>query len=246
MSVLYTGAAQERMGSGVPERVAGVAQPSISIRLHGERLALNWRSTWCLDNITVERLPEAEWKEFGDSAYPWPELVDAKIQELRTKHLSDHPSARRSDLLNWADEGIGIRKYLPYWAAAPALGSDEAIVNSMGFGWPFRATLWRQVQRRDATTALIQDTPIWETRTEEVFDALAWRPIIAGLLGDGFVFGGVGWLLWMALASMIRKALVAGGRCALCGYLSGAPEGNARRECPECGHVPVTGSAGNS
>lgn len=199
MSVLYTGAAQARMGSGVPERIDGVAQPSMSIRPQGERLALNWRSTWCLDNISVERLPEADWREYGESAYPWPGAVEARIQDLRTKHLSGNPSARKPDLLEWTDSGAEMRDDLPYWAAVPAPGSDEAIVHSMGFGWPFRATLCMQVLCRDATTGLIEDPPIWETRSEEVLTSLAWRPIVAGLLADGVVFGGAAWLVWMTL-----------------------------------------------
>lgn len=240
MSALYTGAAQEWMGSGEPLRVDGVAQPAVSIRVHGERMVLKRSFTWCLDSVAVERLPAADWEEYGDSSYPWPETVETKIERLRTEHLSDPPSARRPDPLKWADSGLGIRDDVPYWAAVPALGSNEASASSMGFGWPFRATLREQVLRRDATTGLVEDPQIWETRTEEVFDALAWRPILPGLLADGLVFGGTVWLGWMALASMVRRALVSGGRCAHCGHLSGAREVAAHHPCPECGLVPPT------
>lgn len=243
MSVVYTGAVQEWMGSGVPERISGVPQPLTSIRVLGERMALNWRSTWCLDNITVERLPETDWKDYGDSAYPWPEALESRIQSLRAKHLSDDPSARRPELLTWSDMGIGLKTNLPYWASAPASGSNEAIVNSMGFGWPFRATLAKQVQRRDATTNLIEDAPIWETRTQEIFNALAWRPIIAGLLADGILYGVAVWLAWIACSSMIRKALVSGGRCAHCGYLVGVRVGTSVAACPECGEPPLSKTA---
>lgn len=238
LSVLYTGACQLWTGSWQHSRVGDDLQAVSRVPLDGERMSVCWSATWCFDDIEVERTAEPHGRRFGDTAYPYLSVVDAGDLECRTNHSSNDRVALTPTGSAWADSVEGMWSELPSWAAHPVPGSDEVIVSSTGFGWPFRATLFKQVLLRDATTGRSESAPIWETRSDAVLNALAWRPIVPGLLADGVVCGGAVWLVWMALASAVRKRLVAGGKCAFCGYVLVACEGTERRRCPECGHVP--------
>jgi hypothetical protein len=229
--------------SDIPEElIYGTPQPSISVLVGGERLAFYWRTTWWHDYTEVIRYSEAELKEFGDSAFPWPCDLERRVQALRASPAVNVVGPLRSDLRTWADSAMDLRRELPFWAAHPAPGSNEFDMCSWGYGWPFRSNARWLTLHRDAGTG-VEPPPDWVTTTDVVIGSLALDPIIPGLLGDAAFWSASVWCAWWMLATGVRRWLLRGGRCAYCAYFAGVGDVRATSRCPECGRLSPVSAA---
>jgi|GEM_PF-1690843 len=219
-------------------------QPNVSIEGPLGRLAMQWDSSPVLDVVSLRRVTEKEWSEWGLAQYPdvvrVPELVRA---DLSVRESLRGEAAFQSRWTAFADKGKLLRSRAPSWASRPPGEGELVLIETAAYGWPLRVLKNHgRVFADPADTLAItrMDTdglgtfknpwvahPAW---------GIAWIPIWPALLASSAAYGVMWFSLFCGGALWRSRRRRKQGRCTGCGYdLAGVPDSSPHLvRCPEC------------